>query len=543
MRDKFNKIIHSRVFIIILILILACSTLLLGTYAWFTWSSTDNTKFVMSIGRLADVTFTNGNDISAELTPVFNYSDGLTTDFTINNRDTSGTIIGYDVYFNITAIDNELISSDVKWAIEKNGRLVNEGDLSQVSNGSTIRLRSDTMSTGNTSYIFYLYIDGNVENDLSMIGKTIIGNLMVEASETKVNLLEHITNLYANSYPELITQEVSNDSYYYSYQDADETWGLMNDGLKVDNALDATTTGLATTVTDTTALTTGTEGNIRYFGPSDNVNNYIYFNCNDYSNQSLTDANGEKNCELWRIIGIVDGKVKIIKEESIGNLAWDQDKNQNESLTTYNNNWTTSSLQEFLNGLYYNRGTIDEHTYYSESDGATTKTLYLSDIGITEATRNNSLISESTWYLGGYSSSSGLYPNDIYNYERQNKVGTTIYSTNDFIINKNIGLMYPSDYGYGTDLTKCSKDIYNYESSENSYACRANNWLYNNAVQWLITPRSGDSGGAWYVYDGRVYYYYVYGGIGARPALYLNSELGMESGHAGTNTDPYRISV
>jgi hypothetical protein len=311
----------------------------------------------------------------------------------------------------------------------------------------------------------------------------------------------------------------------------------MNDGLKVDNTLDATTIGLATTVTDTTALTTGTEGNIRYFGPSGLVNNYIYFNCSDYSDQSDT------TCEKWRIIGIVDNKVKIIRNESIGNLAWDQDKNQYSSLKTYNNNWATSSLQEFLNGLYYNRGTIESHPYYSGSTGTTTTTLNLKTIGITEATRNNNLILESTWYLGGYSTPSGLYPNEIYNYERQNKVGTTIYSTNDFIINKNIGLMYASDYGYGTDLTKCSKYIYNYETVS---ACKTGNWLFNSSDQWLINPHSSFSDYAWNMSspgDARssTRVYYAYNGV--RPVLYLNSELGMESGHEGTSTDPYRISI
>ena len=161
-----------------------------------------------------------------------------------------------------------------------------------------------------------------------------------EPLPVKINIIDYITSLYTSGTPTLINQETSGDSYYYSYQNDTSTWGLMNDGLKVDNTLDATTTGLATTVTDTTALTSGTEGNIRYFGPSESVNNYIYFNCDDYSNQS------DSTCELWRIIGIVDGKVKIIRNDSIGNLAWDQDKNQDSSLTTNNNNWTTSSLQE-----------------------------------------------------------------------------------------------------------------------------------------------------------------------------------------------------
>ena len=35
-----------------------------GTYAWFTWKSTSNTSLTMTIGKMADVTFSSGNDIS-----------------------------------------------------------------------------------------------------------------------------------------------------------------------------------------------------------------------------------------------------------------------------------------------------------------------------------------------------------------------------------------------------------------------------------------------------------------------------------------------
>ena len=131
-----------------------------------------------------------------------------------------------------------------------------------------------------------------------MIGKSIVGNIMVDAEVTdSLKITDYIRNLYTSGNPTLITQEVSNDSYYYSYQDESNTWGLMNDGLTIDTTQDATTTGLAKVVTDTDALTSGIEGNIRYFGASDKVNNYIYFNCSDYSNQSSS------TCELWRIVG------------------------------------------------------------------------------------------------------------------------------------------------------------------------------------------------------------------------------------------------
>ena len=104
--------------------------------------------------------------------------------------------------------------------------------------------------------------------------------------------------------------------------------------------------------------------------------------------------------------------------------------------------------------------------------------------------------------------------------------------------------MYPSDYGYATDFTKCSQNLYNYDSSTDSYTCRTNDWLYNSAVQWLLTPYSSNAGAAWPVDSSG----YVINGasgcnaIGVRPVLYLNSEATIESGD-GSSSLPYRLSV
>ena len=103
--------------------------------------------------------------------------------------------------------------------------------------------------------------------------------------------------------------------------------------------------------------------------------------------------------------------------------------------------------------------------------------------------------------------------------------------------------MYPSDYGYATDFSKCSQNLYNYNSSTDSYACRTNDWLYNGASQWLLTPNSSYASDAWYVGSSDdVNFSYVCYASGVRPVLNLNSELVIESG-SGTESDPYRISA
>lgn len=65
----------------------------------------------------------------------------------------------------------------------------------------------------------------------------------------------------------------------------------------------------------TNSLMQDVGGNLRYYGA--NPNNYIYFNCSDYNNQSSS------TCETWRIIGVFEGKVKIIRGSQIGKYSWD----------------------------------------------------------------------------------------------------------------------------------------------------------------------------------------------------------------------------
>ena len=79
---------------------------------------------------------------------------------------------------------------------------------------------------------------------------------------------------------------------------------------------------LGKTIETTEVATDDPDNNIRYIGA--NPNNYVYFNCSDYSNQSGS------TCEKWRIIGVFknmtkeDGSqadlVKIVRESSLGNF-------------------------------------------------------------------------------------------------------------------------------------------------------------------------------------------------------------------------------
>ena len=244
------------------------------------------------------------------------------------------------------------------------------------------------------------------------------------------------------------------------------------------------------------------DGNVRYMGK--NPNNYVRF-----------------NNELWRIIGVFNVKpsasgsaqkrVKIIRNTSIGKMAWD---------SAVANNWTTASLQTYLNGEYYN--SIDS--------------------------TSQSLIGDTYWNLGGSFTYVGITASMFYTRER----GTTVHSGWPTYWIGKIGLIYPSDYGYatsgGTTTNRAScltKELYNWDDS--SYSdCKNNDYLYDFSLsQWTITP---DSSGSGYVFGvnaaGDVSYNYVAGNSynSASPVLYLKSTVKITGG-TGTSTNPYTLSL
>lgn len=98
--------------------------------------------------------------------------------------------------------------------------------------------------------------------------------------------------------------------------------------------------------------------------------------------------------------------------------------------------------------------------------------------------------------------------------------------------------MYPSDYGYATDFTKCKDasgndlNIGSYNSDVNDYQCRKNNYLYKGAWEWLLTPNSGGPDSVWYVgSSGQVSSYsYAYDSGVVRPVVFLSTTQEIESG-------------
>ncbi len=280
-------------------------------------------------------------------------------------------------------------------------------------------------------------------------------------------------------------------------------------------------------------------GNIRYYGA--NPNNYIYFNCSDYSNQS------SDTCETWRIIGVFDGKVKIMRGSVIGSYSWDSSADSINSGYGVNE-WSQADLMKLLNSgydsesvggsLYWN---AKSGTCYSNNNNST-KACDFTSTGLKENTKN--LIAETTYYTRGHNTAN-IYVNAMYDKERvSGTVITGVTPTRTLTWTGKVAIPYPSDYGYAADLSLCQKQLGSY----NDATCTANNWMKNilgtSSYGWLLTPYSGGANLAWNVYSsgGVDYNYGAYGATGVAPVLFLTSELGIVAG-TGTSSDPYQLYV
>ena len=253
---------------------------------------------------------------------------------------------------------------------------------------------------------------------------------------------------------------------------------------------------------------------LRFIGA--NPPNYVKFNGN----------------QTWRIIGIFDGKLKLVANP-IGNYSFDTSKETvNRGLGV--NAWEDSDLMKLLNpgyesntdlkcktntsyvsnngdgyaivncgdnsasayedtnplvnnSLYWNAGSGLCYTYgnYQASSCSFTSS------GLTDQTSKN-MIDDATWYLGSNSASADLWgagqimtASYMYDFERGNLTGkqcSNAYYCSDTVTRNNpptwtgkVGLIYPSDYAYatsgstsGTDRDTCLGKQIGYVSSSST---------------------------------------------------------------------------
>ena len=263
----------------------------------------------------------------------------------------------------------------------------------------------------------------------------------------------------------------------------------------------------------------------RYSGA--NPNNYVCFGSNEGTCS---------NDNLYRIIGVFDGKVKLIKadyttSDMLGTDGRDYFGTYDSNTTNYKGSMDTSTIAGYRWNYDTNVSTYGSNNWTtSEFNTINLNTNYWNYLGTTW----QNLIAETTWHLGGMTSN-GNTAKAFYDGERNNAG----YGSNPTTYTDEIGLMYPSDYGYAASPDAWTTILFGYSNS----TIKANNWLYMGLTEWTITPYSSYSPVVFYV--DRIGYLSINSaayGYAARPVFYLESNVALQGG-SGTSNDPFILAV
>lgn len=380
-------------------------------------------------------------------------------------------------------------------------------DISNIDIGvsSTSYTTAGTISNANTTVTTKISIRNNSSTTKTVtLGVALSKNSIVLASNMSLvpqktlsnPLATHITNLYNNS----TKTNVTNNGIKYQY---DITNGLMKDA----------------------------DGNIRYSGLGDS--NYVLFNCNTYPNTS---------CETWRIIGVFDGKVKLIRNESIGTYPWDNKDTTTGAEADYgSNDWTTARLMKLLNPGY-TKESVNNSLYYNSKGGQCYAGVNNAETpcdftytGIKNDTTRN-MIADAKWSLLGWLDE-GVNVYADQSYKLENTSGT-VYTGNKTSWTGKIALPYPSDYAYSAYLGKCTSTLGEYSN--------CSSWMktmFNSKTIALLTPIVSSSM-VFHVVGGCLDLGEPYAALDSEifPTLYLNTNVSIKTG-SGTLNSPYQLSV
>ena len=233
--------------------------------------------------------------------------------------------------------------------------------------------------------------------------------------------------------------------------------------------------------------------------------------------------------DLYRIISLEkDGTIKVIKQESIGNMAWDE---ANARYSTNDEDFCTSEYG--CNSWGSNTTTLDSNgnkvtqmpwevngTLRNLPDKEATLNTYLNNDfynGLSDDVK--SLIVEGTWNVGPTS-------------DGQTNLSESIKEESAYKWKGKIALMNATDY---------------VKASTNGAYSNPHNYLYSNNYPWTVSPIAFSSANGVFRVSSSAGYLsghlssdYAYSGGGVRPALYLSAKTTLNG--AGSEADPYKVS-
>ena len=258
------------------------------------------------------------------------------------------------------------------------------------------------------------------------------------------------------------------------------------------------------------------------------------------------------NNTLYRIVSYEpDGTIKVVRNESIGNKAWDAQNARYSDGT--NNTYCTSEYGCNVWGnqtnTLYDGSSLGDNFHYMYYASASATTLTNGDSGKvgSDSTLNQYLNSKTNNTTNSWQPAIVL---DNYIDNHSWNVGGVYYTSDDKGIIKEkeeekqlqwigkIALLNATEFIEASTNSSCT----NTRSSMNSdFPCKKLNWAFKGIDEWFLSPNAGTRGNVWYV-NSHGYFYvncYAYSTIGVRPAFYLKADIDLTG--EGTETNPYRI--
>ncbi len=584
---------RTRIILLSVISILIVVTIVLGiTYSFMQANIESSSVTEVSLSSCAKITLSDtGASINLNNTNPISKNRALqTTPYTFTVTSSCESYVGFNLYL-ATLNTNTLVDSSVHYIITRNGSkdILAEGILSEATNalseftsddqnqlnvgingtfGTIYKLYNDDIPLqGEVSYDLYLYIDSEI-TDASTMGKTFNAGIAVKSYDREADpttLADYIIN-------EVYTGTDGENGLYYhdgvgSYTNADQEAGdnsyrFSGGDYKVTET--ANQAGLTRVYTTTNTESDGVvnfycNGEKQFVGYSC-YSTYEHYYTTAYNEEThhntleealtqavtdgyLTSDNiknfvcfgpgaSEVSCgadNLYRIIGVFDGQVKLIKYEYANsdllgtNGDYSSSTYSNTNLSYYSGSKTT------INSYYWNNITVANEWSESNLNTVNLNTNYWNYL----TAEWQSKIASTTWQVGGNTLANigDVSVKTAYTNEITSPAEATTYEDE-------IGLMYVTDYGYAASPENWSTALFDYDSDTN----RNNNWMFMGLYEWTISRRSDGATVAFRVYSaGRVGNYGVGFNSGVRPSFYLESSVVL-SGGSGTSTDPYRIA-
>ena len=151
-----------------------------SSFAYYIWKSTSNALVSLNVCT-PTITFAGGSTINGvDMIPVLTKEEGTIKDIEVKKNSTCNRDVTMNLYLELTTFPTELAESSFVYELYKNSETmaIASGNFSNKKEGDTITLLSNQiLNTSKDTYTLYIYIDGNVDNPVTMAGKNFLFKL------------------------------------------------------------------------------------------------------------------------------------------------------------------------------------------------------------------------------------------------------------------------------------------------------------------------------------------------------------------------------